>query len=98
MFIVELTYKKSLEDVEQHLVAHRKFLDDGYSKNYFIASGPKSPRTGGIIISSLVDRLQLDNVLKQDPFSIYGIADYTITAFHPTKYHASLENLIMHHS
>ena len=39
MFIIELDYIKSLEEVEKFLAVHRAFLDEGYAKNYFIASG-----------------------------------------------------------
>ena len=51
MFVVLLTYKKSLEEIEKHLSEHRAFLDQGYGKDFFLASGPMNPRTGGVIIS-----------------------------------------------
>lgn len=57
MFIVELTYLASIEQIDQYLTEHRIFLDKGYANNYFIASGPLNPRTGGIIISQLTDSL-----------------------------------------
>lgn len=87
MFIIEITYKKSLEDIDQYLAEHRKFLDNGYSNNYFIASGPKNPRVGGIIISQLKNRELLENILKQDPFKVHEVADYNIIEFNPIKYH-----------
>ncbi|WP_421958275.1 hypothetical protein [Pseudoalteromonas phenolica] len=31
-------------------------------------SGRKEPRTGGVIISTINDRKQLDEVIAQDPF------------------------------
>ena len=55
MFIILLTYKKSLDIVEKYIEDHAAFLDQGYHKNYFIVSGRKNPRTGGIIISQLKD-------------------------------------------
>ena len=62
MFIVTLTYKKPMENVEKYLSEHRKFLDDAYENSFFIVSGPKNPRTGGVIISQLTSRDQLDNI------------------------------------
>lgn len=50
MFIIELSYKKALDVIDKHLEAHRAYLDEGYKNNYFLVSGPKTPRTGGIII------------------------------------------------
>lgn len=94
MFIVLLSYKKSLEVIDQHLAAHRSFLDESYGKNYFIASGPKNPRTGGIILSQLSDINQLEEILNQDPFKIHEIADYEIIEFLPTKYHPNFSKFI----
>ena len=87
MFIIQLNYKKSIDIVDQYLAEHRLFLDECYKKNYFIASGPKNPRTGGIIISMLKDRNQLDEILKHDPFYIHELADYEYIEFTPIKYH-----------
>ena len=94
MFIVTLTYKKSIEEVEKYIAAHRVFLDEAYKKNYFVVSGPTNPRTGGVIISQLTDRTQLENILKDDPFHIHQIADYAIIEFIPTKYHTDFSTFI----
>ena len=47
LFMVSLQYKVPLSMVEQHLPAHRFFLEQQYQAGTFIASGPKEPRTGG---------------------------------------------------
>lgn len=39
MYIVTLTYKKPIEEVEKHLEAHVIFLKENYAKGFFIASG-----------------------------------------------------------
>ena len=87
MFIVTLTYKKPLEVIDTYLAEHRAFLEEGYQNNYFVASGPKTPRTGGIIISQLDDREALNALIKQDPFYLHDVADYDIVEFTPVKYH-----------
>lgn len=84
MFIISLEYKVPLEKVNQHLPAHRLFLEECYKNNIFIASGRKTPRTGGIIIASSKDRETLEAILAKDPFKQNGIADYQITEFVPT--------------
>jgi uncharacterized protein YciI len=94
MFIIELTYIKSLEYVEKYLAEHRNFLEDGYKNNYFVASGPQNPRTGGIVISQLKNRDQLEAILKKDPFSIHEIADYRVIEFNPVKYHKNFSSFI----
>ncbi|MCC8398942.1 MAG: YciI family protein [Rickettsia endosymbiont of Labidopullus appendiculatus] len=87
MFIINLTYKTNLAVVEKFLVSHIKFLDNYYSKGYFITSGPKNPRTGGIILANIKEKEQVDSIIKEDPFYINNIADYEIIDFTPTKYH-----------
>ena len=94
MFIIMLNYIKRLDIVEKYLDQHKKFLEFCYKSNFFIASGPKNPRTGGVIISQISDRAQLDNLLKQDPFHINNIADYEIIEFTPSKYHPNFAAFI----
>ncbi len=87
MFVILLNYKVPIEKIDEHVVAHRQYLDEGYKKNYFVTSGPRIPRSGGVIISQLKDRVEIDNILKNDPFKIYDLADYEIIEFTPLKYH-----------
>lgn len=94
MFLVLSTYKKSLEEVDHYLVAHRSFLDEGYKNGFFIVSGAKNPRTGGVIISQLNNRDQLEKILKNDPFLLHDIADYEIVEFIPTKFHQNFSGFI----
>lgn len=94
MFIVEITYKKPLEYIDQYLADHRAFLEAGYQTNCFVASGPQNPRTGGIIISQLTNREQLEQILTQDPFNLNGLVDYKIIEFSPVKYHSDFASFI----
>ncbi|HLB43186.1 MAG TPA: YciI family protein [Gammaproteobacteria bacterium] len=55
-------------------------------------SGPKNPRTGGVIISLIDDREQLNIILSEDPFYTQNIADYEIIEFIPTKHHIILKS------
>ena len=78
MFIVELTYKVDLTEVEEHIVAHRDWLDKLYLDSKLLCSGPKNPRDGGIIIILGNDRIEAENIVSQDPFYKYDLADYKI--------------------
>jgi len=84
--IVSLSYKKDISEVEKFIESHIQFLDKYYADKKFIFSGRKNPRTGGVILVRNVDRQELDNIIKQDPFYQNGIADYDITEVIPTKY------------
>lgn len=84
MFIAILTYKKPLSEVDLFLAAHREYLAEHYAAGDFIASGPQTPRIGGVIIIKAENRTTVDAIIAQDPFNINGIADYQIVEFTPT--------------
>lgn len=94
MFLILVNYKKSIEEIDQHLTEHRAYLDEGYRKNYLITSGPRNPRSGGVILSQLKDRKEIDTFLAADPFSIHHLVEYEVIEFTPVKYHAQFKHFI----
>lgn len=70
MFIVILTYKKQLEEVDRFLQAHRDYLAEHYAAGDFIASGPQTPRVDGVIMIKAENRTTVDAIIAQDPFNI----------------------------
>ena len=93
MFIVSLTYIKSLDEVDSLLEAHVEYLNAQYAEGNFIASGRKVPRTGGVILSKLETKESLESVLAKDPFYINKVASYDITEFIPSMTQEGFENL-----
>ncbi|MGF6907509.1 YciI family protein [Fusobacterium sp. PH5-44] len=85
MFIVNLSYMKSMSEVEKHLENHMKFIKDLFAKGQIICSGKKIPRTGGIIICSFTDINEAKSVLDRDPFIVHGVANYELIEFLPTS-------------
>lgn len=94
MFIITLTYRASLDHIDQFLVEHRQWLDQHYASGLFLASGPQNPRTGGIILARGGDRQALVDLLKNDPFQREGLADYQITEFQAVKYQPGFEAFV----
>lgn len=86
MFIISLTYKKDISEVEKYLEPHMQFIEKYYLEKKFIFSGRKNPRTGGVILARNIDNDTLEEMISQDPFYQNGIADYEITEVIPTKY------------
>lgn len=84
MFIISLTYKETLEKVDKELDHHIQFLKDQYSLGNFIASGRKVPRTGGIIISQVKDKSELERIIQNDPFYKNDLAVYDLIEFIPS--------------
>ena len=95
MFIVELTYKTSIAEVNKYLKAHREFLDYYYKQGLFLASGPQKPRVGGILIALTADKKHLEAILKQDPYCLADIADYRLIEFTPVKHRDEIKQLIL---
>lgn len=86
MFIVSLTYKTEISEVERYIDLHVQFLDKYYAEKKFICSGRKNPRTGGIILVRGGSRAELLEIIQEDPFTQHGVAGYTMTEFLPTRY------------
>lgn len=86
MFIVILTYKQPLEEVDCFLQAHRDYFARYYAAGDFITSGPQTPRVGGVIMLKADNRVTVDTIISQDPFHINSIADYQIVEFSPTMF------------
>ena len=76
MFIIHVKYIKPLSEVDKYIADHAKFLDKQYANKKFIVSGRRNPRTGGIILASISDRKELENIVSQDPFFMHQIAEY----------------------
>jgi len=85
LFVIDLHYVVPLDEVESAIDAHVDFLEKNYSSGRFIASGPKVPRTGGVIIATAATRDELEASLEADPFKKQGLAKYTVSEFRPSK-------------
>jgi len=95
MYVVLLSYKKPMEDIERLTVPHRAFLDTLYANEVLLISGPQVPRTGGVLVArGGRSKDELMEILKGDLFYTEGIADYTILEFTPVKHHAALKDLL----
>ncbi|MFJ8530854.1 YciI family protein [Bacillus sp. NPDC094106] len=57
-------------------------------------SGRRNPRTGGLILMNLNSKEEIQQIIKEDPFHIYGMAEYEIIEFTPTKYDANFASFV----
>lgn len=92
MLILDLTYKVSLEQADAQMTPHLAWVKEGYDKGWFLGSGRKTPRTGGVIFAR-GDRKDIEAFCAADPFVIHGIADYAITEVTVTTTASGLEAL-----
>lgn len=81
LFIIDLNYQAPLEELDEAMKAHVKFLDEHYQAGDFITSGRKVPRTGGIIIARAESKEEVEQWMQADPFYKKNLSDFTVTEF-----------------
>ena len=86
MFVVLLTYVKPLPEVDRHMRAHMKFLDQQYAARTFIASGRQVPRTGGVILARCPSKEALVELMQRDPFLQNGVATFEVIQFRTSQH------------
>lgn len=85
MILILLRYVKPIEEVEAHTAAHRAYLDGLYREGKLIFSGPREPRTGGVILTTLDSEVEATKMICDDPYFENGIAEFEIVRFNPVK-------------
>jgi uncharacterized protein YciI len=85
MFVIELTYKGTLAEIDASMTAHVKFLKKYYAAGNFLVSGRKIPRDGGIIVAVAKAREDVEAIIREDPFYTRGLADFRIIEFRASQ-------------
>ena len=85
MFVIELTYKVPLAEIDAHMRAHVVFLKKYYASGNFLVSGRKIPRDGGIILAVGKSRRDIEVIVEEDPFYERGLADFRIIEFRASQ-------------
>ena len=94
MFAIHSVYLKPVEEVDKYLGAHRAFLQDLYSKGITICSGPQVPRTGGFILMKAASKEAVVKIMKNDPYAIHGVAEYSVIEFEVKSFAEGFEKFI----
>ncbi|HMF95041.1 MAG TPA: YciI family protein [Vicinamibacterales bacterium] len=85
MFVIELSYKASLAEIDRNMAAHMRFLKKYYASGHFLLSGRKIPRDGGIIVALGDDREAIETIAHEDPFYTRGLADVRVVQFRASQ-------------
>ena len=97
MFVIELLYKASLQEIDAHMTAHVRFLKKYYAAGHFLVSGRKIPREGGIILAVGKTREEIEAIVKEDPFHQHGLADFRIIEFRASQKADDIQQRIESH-
>ena len=94
MFIIELSYKAPLDQVDAQMKPHMAFLNKHYASGHFLVSGRKIPRDGGIILAVGKSREEIEAIAAQDPFCQKGVADFRVIEFRVSQRAEDVEKRI----
>jgi uncharacterized protein YciI len=85
MFVIELTYKAALSEIDAHMRPHMAFVNKYYDAGKFLISGRKIPRDGGIILAIGESREEIETIIREDPFHREGLADFRVIEFRASQ-------------
>jgi uncharacterized protein YciI len=85
MFVIELTYKATLAEIDASMAAHVKFLAKYYAAGNFLVSGRKIPREGGIILAVGASKDEIERIIREDPFYTRGLAEFRVIEFRASQ-------------
>jgi uncharacterized protein YciI len=84
MYVLTLSYVVGLDEVDRVRDAHMEWIGEQYARGWFLASGAKVPRDGGVILAGAMARDEVEEVIASDPFVREGVAVYDVVEFRVT--------------
>lgn len=90
LFVVDIEYVVPFEQIEPVLEPHMAFVKQGYADGHFLCSGPKNPRTGGIVIAIGRSLAAVEALMAEDPFVTEAVVKVQITEFAASNRHPVL--------
>lgn len=94
IFVCLVHYLKSFEEVSVLLQEHRAYLKKGYENGVLLASGPRIPKDGGVIIGLFHSKTEAEQFSKSDPYVINNLARYEIFEFEPVLHSDVLSGIL----
>lgn len=89
-YVIESHFQKPFEQFGEAVNRHRAYLQGGYDSGLLLCSGPKSDRSGGILIARAASQDAIDLFLADDPYCADGLAQYSVCEFDAVKQQAVL--------
>lgn len=93
LFAIDITYTLPMGAVQKVLAPHMDFVRDCYASGVFLMSGPKEPRSGGIVIAQAASLAEIKALMARDPFTLAGVVSVQITQFHASNMAEALKTV-----
>jgi uncharacterized protein YciI len=90
-YVLESQFQKPFDQFGNVVAEHRAYLQTWYDKGVLLCSGPKTDKSGGIIIGKAESIADIAAMIGGDPYNVRGLATYTIKEFNPVKKAALLD-------
>ncbi len=93
-FIIIIHYIESVEKINAIRPRHREFLEKGYKDGIVLYSGPRVPRTGGLIAARGKTTDEVESFFSNDPYQKEKAAEYEFIEFEPVHYQEFLKDWV----
>jgi uncharacterized protein YciI len=90
-FLILINYKVPFESFVTIVPEHRKYLQSGVESGLVLVSGPRVPRTGGLIVARAKTPSEIQEFIESDPYRLANVADYEVIEFSPGRHQAFLD-------
>ncbi len=92
-YIIHISYVVPLEKVVEHTPEHRAYLKTQYEAGRMIFSGPREPRTSGVLFARAEEQSTIDEMIANDPFKIHGVGSYDVIEIKPVMWIEELNKI-----
>jgi uncharacterized protein YciI len=93
-FLIEIQYLVPVEQLAEILPDHRAFLKTGYDKGILLLSGPREPRTGGLVIARSESLTDIQTFFSRDPYLLKNVATHNYIEFNPVLHQSWLDDWV----
>jgi len=94
-FLIEIQYLVPVEQLADILPHHRAFLMTGYDKGILLLSGPREPRTGGLVIARSESLADIQTFFSNDPYRLNNVAKHNFIEFNPVLHQSWLDDWVI---
>lgn len=91
-YLIESEFLRPFGTFGEAVAAHRAWLQHWYDQGVLLCSGPKSDRSGGVILGRAEDASTLLALIEGDPYAREGLARYRLVEFEAAKRHSMLDS------